>query len=169
VDVLGGITQHPLHALVLRQRLAETHALRDIATGFFQAALGKPQPAHAVREARGAEADLRHLEAVADFQQAALVRNFQAVEHDLAMPAVLFRPHDGNAALNAPARLRGIEQEGGQALALVIGGARNQDEMLCALGAGNEPLAAGDDPLVALLLGSPTAHREAETAKAHRG
>ena len=69
------------------------------------------------------------------------------------MAAVLLRPHDLDAAHDAPAGLVLVEQERGDALALVVGGARREDEMRGAVGAGDEPLAAVDFPCVAVLLG----------------
>ena len=83
-----------------------------------------------MRQPRRAEADLRRLQPVADLHQHVLVGDLQPVEFQLAMPAMLLRAHDRDAAHDAPARLVGVEQEGGQAVARVVGGARDQDEVL---------------------------------------
>ena len=50
-----------------------------------------------------------------------VVGNLEAVELELAMAAVLLRPHDRNAPHDAPARLVAVEQERGEALARVVG------------------------------------------------
>jgi len=57
--------------------------------------------------------DLGRLEAVPDFHEHVFVPDFEPLELDLAVPAVLFRPHDGNRAHDAPARLVGVEEERG--------------------------------------------------------
>ena len=122
---------------------------RDVVGGDVERAPREPQPAHAVREPRGAEADLRDLEPVADVHQPVLVGDLEPVELELAVPAVLLRAHDRNAPHDAPAGLVAVEHERGEALARIVGGLREQDEMLRDAGAGDEPLAAVDDPLVA--------------------
>jgi hypothetical protein len=67
---------------------------------------------------------------------------------------MLFRPHDLDPAQDAPARLVLVEQEGGQPVARVVGRARDQDEMACLSGAGDEPFAAMDGIGVAALFGA---------------
>ena len=66
------------------------------------------------------------------------------------MAAVLFGTHDRNAPHDAPAGLVAVEQERGQALARIVAGLRDQDEVLRDLRAGDEPLAAVNDPAVAV-------------------
>ena len=68
------------------------------------------------------------------------------------MPAVLLRAHDRDAPHDAPARLVAVEHERGESLARVVGRLREQDEVLRDARAGDEPLAAVHDPLVALRL-----------------
>ena len=61
--------------------------------------------------------------------QHVLVGDLEPVELQLAMAAMLLRPHDRDAAHDAPAGLVVVEQERGEALARIVGGARDQDEM----------------------------------------
>ena len=82
-----------------------------------------------MREPRRAEPDLRHLQAVADIHQHVLVRDFEPVELELAMAAVLLRSHDPDAAHDAPARLVLVKEERGEPVPLVVGRARDEDEM----------------------------------------
>ena len=107
---------------------------------------------------RRAEADLRRAQTVALGHQHVLHRDFQPVEFELAMAAVLLRPHDRNAAQDAPAGLVLVIEEGGEAAARILGGARDQDEMRGAIGAGDEPFAPAHDVAVVALLGARQHH-----------
>ena len=69
------------------------------------------------------------------------------------MAAVLFRPEDRDAPHDAPAGLVLVEEKRCEPAPLVVRGARDEDEVRGAVGAGDEPFAAGDDVFVALLLG----------------
>src|SRR3546814_20302361 len=66
--------------------------------------------------------------------------------------AVLLRAHDGNAPDDLEAGRRAVEEEGGQALARVVGGAQHGDEVLGGVGAGDEPLVPIEHPGVAVAL-----------------
>src|SRR5262249_37663697 len=72
--------------------------------------------------------------------------------------AVLLRPHDRNAAQDAPARLVAVIEEGGEPASLVVRGARDEDEMIGDAGAGDEPFVAVDHPVVAFLLRARADH-----------
>ena len=101
-------------------------------------------------EARRPEADLRDLQPVALAHQHVLGAGSPSPSNSqLAMAAMLLRPHDRDAAQDAPAGLVLVEQEGRQPLARIVRGARHEDEVRGLLGAGDEPLAAGDDVGVA--------------------
>src|SRR5476651_2147452 len=67
-------------------------------------------------------------------------------------------PHDRDAAQDAPAGLVLVIEERGQAAARLVRGARHQDEMRGAFGAGDEPFVAGDDIAVALFHGARQHH-----------
>ncbi len=82
-----------------------------------------------MRQPRRAEPDLGDLEPVADAEQHIVVGDFEAVEFKLAMAAVLLRAHDADAAHDAPARLVAVIEKSGEPAALVVGGARDDDEM----------------------------------------
>src|SRR3569833_2944034 len=123
------LAERDLHALPVGELDADALAALDIVLRDLHAALGDAAPAHAVREPRGAEPDLRRFKPVALAHQHALERNFQAVEFQLAMAAVLLRPHDRDAALDAPTGLVLVEQESGETAARIVRGARHQDEM----------------------------------------
>ena len=94
-----------------------------------------------MREPRRAEPDLRGAQAVALVHQHVFARHFEAVEFELAMAAVLLRPHDRDAAHDAPAGLVLVKEKRGEAVARIVGGARDQDEVRGAVGAGDEPFA----------------------------
>ena len=79
------LAEHPLHALVLVQFLPEALALAHVVGGDRHRALRHAEPAHAVREPRRSEADLRRLQPLADFHQALLVRDHEVVEAQLAV------------------------------------------------------------------------------------
>ena len=64
VNVHRGFAHHPLHPLVLGKGEAEALALLHVLRGDLEGPLGEPEPAHAVGEAGGPEADLGRLEAV---------------------------------------------------------------------------------------------------------
>src|SRR3546814_1315952 len=98
-------------AFVVGQFHTERLPLRHVAAGDFESAFGQAQPAHAVRQAGRAQADLGQLQAVADFHQAIFIGNAQAVETQLAMPAMFFRTHDGDAAYDFPTRIVLVEHE----------------------------------------------------------
>ena len=97
-------------------------------------------------------------QAVAFVHQHVLGRDFQTVEFELAMAAVLLRPHDRDAPHDAPARLVLVIEERGQPAARIVRGARDQDEMRGAVGAGDEPFAPAHDVAVAFLLGAREHH-----------
>ncbi len=109
-------------------------------------------------QARRAEADLRELQAIAFLHQHVARGDFEPLEGDLAMPAMLLRPHDRDAADDVPAGAVAVEQEGGEALARIVGRPRHEDEVCGILGAGDEPLAAGDDVGVSPPLGAGLDH-----------
>ena len=75
-----------------------------------------------------------------------LVGDLEAVELELAVPAVLLGPHDRDPAHDAPAGLVAVEQERRESLARIVRRARDQDEVLRDARAGDEPLAAADRP-----------------------
>ena len=77
----------------------------------------------------GTEADLGDPQPVALLEQAVLERDLEAVEFELAHPAMLVGAHGGDAADDAPARVVAVEQEGREAAARIIGGAGDQDEV----------------------------------------
>ena len=62
------------------------------------------------------------------------------------MAAMLFRAHDLDTADDLPTRLIAVEHERRQSLAGIVRGLGHQDEVLGALGPGNEPFMPGDPP-----------------------
>ena len=95
--------------------------------------------------------------------------SFEPVELQLAMAAMFLRPHDLDAAQDAPARLVGMEEEGGEAVAGIVRGAGDQDEVLGLFRAGDEPFAAADDVLVAAPLGlRPVSYTHLDVYKRQR-
>ena len=153
LDRHGRLAQHPLHALAVLELAAEALALPDVVGRDAERPLGHAQPAHAMGETCGAQADLRDLEPVADIQQPVFVGDLQPVETQLAMAAVFLRAHDRDPSDDFPARLVAVEEEGRQPLAGIVRCPRHQDEVLGDAGPGDEPLAATDQPAVAPGLG----------------
>src|SRR3990167_4034474 len=82
-DLGGDLAEPDLHRFAGSEANPETLANRDVVSGNFEAALGEPQPAHAVGETRRTEPDLGDAEAVADLHQAVRVGDFEAVEFEL--------------------------------------------------------------------------------------
>ena len=90
----------------------------------------------------GPSLNWHQLDAVALAHQHVFFRHFEAVEFQLAMAAVFFRPDDLDAALDAPAGLILVKQKRREPAPLVVAGARQHGEMSRAVGAGDEPFAA---------------------------
>src|SRR3974390_1844407 len=145
------VAKPDLDVLALGKPNTEGLALTNVFLRNLHGGLGEPKPAHAVREPRRPEPYLRHPQAVADIEQDVLFRNLQPVIFDLAVTAVLVRPHDRDAAHDVPTGLVLVIEEGSEALARIVRGARDQDEMRGALSTGDEPFEAADDVAVALL------------------
>ncbi len=111
-----------------------------------------------MREPRRPEPDLGDAQPVAEFHQHVLVGNLEAFKHKLTMPAVLLRPHDRNAPHDLKAGLMTMKQKSREFASRIVGGARDQNEMVGNAGAGDEPLVAADHPAVALFLCTGTDH-----------
>src|SRR3984893_1899741 len=158
LDPLRHLAKLDLHAFALGKLDAEAFALAHIALCNLHAALGEAEPAHAMREACQPETYLGSPQAVAHLHQHVLVRDLEPFEHQLAVPAVLLRSHDGNAAQDAPAGLVAMKKKGGEAAPRVIGGARDQNEMLGDPSARDEPLMAIDRPAIAVAFGPGADH-----------
>ena len=109
-------------------------------------------------EPRRAKPHLGDAQAVADLEQHVVVLDFEPVEIKLAVAAMLLGAENADAAHDMPAGLVAVEQERGEAAPGIVGGARHQDEMRRAVGAGDEPFAAVDDPFAAAALGAGADH-----------
>src|SRR5262249_36205953 len=105
LDLLRHLAEFDLPALAVAKAHAKAFTLGDIVRRDLHRALGETEPAHTVCEPRGAESDLSDPQSVADLHQHVFVRHFEAFEYELAVAAVLLRPHDWNAAQDAPPRL----------------------------------------------------------------
>src|SRR4029077_1166114 len=114
LDLLRHLAKLDLYALTVTKLDAEPLAVRNVGLRDLHAALGETEPAHAVRQPRRTEPDLRDLQSIAFLQQNIFCRDFQSVEFEFTMAAVLVRPHDGNTPQDAPARLVLVKQERGQ-------------------------------------------------------
>src|SRR6185437_299242 len=168
LNLLRHLAELDLHAFAVGELDAETFAVVDVGLRDVEAALRQAEPAHAVRQPRRAEPDLRHLQAVADAEQHVVVVDFEAVELQLAMPAVLFGAHDGDAAHHARARLVAVIKKRGEAAPPVVGGAGDDDEVRGFAGTGDEPLAAADQPFAAGPLGEGADHARIGAAARRR-
>ncbi len=93
-----------------------------------------------------------------DVQEHVFVLDLEAVEFELAMAAMLLGAENADAANDPPARLVAMVEERGQAAARIVGGARNEDVVRGAVGSGDEPLAAMDDPFATTALGAGADH-----------
>ena len=111
VQVDLGVGDHPLNRLMLGELLAERIALFRARDGDLERALRDAEPAHAVREPRGREADLRHAEAVADFAEDRGVGNADVRVFDLAMSAEAVAAHRRHGAHEAIAGRVGGDEE----------------------------------------------------------
>ena len=140
LDLLGHLAELDLHAFAIGKLHAKTLAMSNVLLRDFHAALGEAEPSHAVRQPRRTEPDLRDLEAITFTQQHVLARNFQSIEFELAVTAMLVRAHDRDAANDAPARLILVVEERRQTTPLVVRCARDQDEVSSALGTGEQTI-----------------------------
>ena len=70
------------------------------------------------------------------------------------MAAVFFRSHDPDPAHDPPARLIGVKEKRGKALALVVRRARDEDKMLRLAGPGDEPFTSENAPAAGSLFGA---------------
>src|SRR5690606_34036709 len=114
--------------------------------------LGQPQPPHAMSQPRGPQANLRKLQAIAHFHQAVFVRNLHVGKAQFAVPAMLFRPHDGYAPDDFPTGVVFMKEESAKPLASVVGSACTKNRVPCCAGAGNKVLGAIDHPMIAAAL-----------------
>ena len=101
-------------------------------------------------EACRAEAYLRHLQAVSHLHQAVAIGDLEVVQTKLAVAAMFFRPHDGNASADLQARGPRLDQKCGEAAARIVGGSGDQNEVLRDPCPGDKPLLAVHDPMIAL-------------------
>ena len=129
LDLLRHLPELDLHAFAVTELDAKALTFCNVSLRNLHAAFGEAQPAHAVRQACRPKPDLRDLEFIALVQQDVFGRNFESVELELAMTAMLMRSHDRDTAQNAPAGLILVEQERSQTTPFVVAGASNQDEM----------------------------------------
>ncbi len=157
-----------LHTFAIGELDAEPLALVDVILRDFEAALGEAEPSHAMGEARRTQSDLRDFQSVADLHQYVLVGDFQPIEFKFAMPTVLLRSHDRNAAQDAPAGLVLVIKKRGQPAASIVRGACDQNEVRRPIRASDEPFAAVNDPTVALLF-CPRANHAGVGTAAGRG
>src|SRR6266566_557887 len=158
LNTLRDLAELNLHAFTIRKLDAETFAFGDVVLGDLHATLGKPEPPHAVRQSRWTEPDLCHFESIADAEKHVFVGDFEAIEIEFAMAAVLLRAHYRDAADDAPTRLVAMGEKRGQAVASILRRSCNHDKMRGLGSTGNEPFAAGNDPFAVFLLGAGADH-----------
>ncbi|MEA3221418.1 MAG: hypothetical protein OZX49_02539 [Immundisolibacter sp.] len=143
-----------LHFLVLGEVLAERLAPVDVVHGDVQRPPGDAQPAHAVRQAPGPQAQLGVVVALADLAQHRIGTDPAAGEAHLAVAAgegVVERRRERGDLVTG---VVGVDQEQGRAVV----GTRHADGKCRALRATDEPLVAVDDPLVAIAHGAREQH-----------
>src|SRR5262249_29178469 len=121
LDAVRDVAELDLHALAVGEPDAETLALVDISLRDLAAALGEPEPAHAMGEPRRPEPDLGDAQSIADVHQHVLVGYFEAIENELAVAAMLLGAHDRNAPHDLEAGLAAMKQETGEAAPRILG------------------------------------------------
>src|SRR6516225_8637862 len=114
LDLMRHLAELDLHALAIAEPHPEAFAVGHIGLRDLHRALGESEPAHAMGEPRGPKPDLGDAQSVADLHQHVLVGHLEPFEDELAVAAVLLRPHDRNAAQDAPARLVAVIEEGAE-------------------------------------------------------
>ena len=158
-----------LDAFAVGEPNAEAFAGIGIIASDLDAALGKPEPAHAMSQPGWAESELRDLQPSAFSKKNCVGRHDQTVEFHLAMTAVFLRSHDPDAPHDAPAGLVLVEEKGGEAVARVVGCAGDQRKMRGTFPTGDEPFAAGDPVgAVRLLIGTRLDHTGIRAAARRR-
>src|SRR6516165_5433250 len=168
LNALGDLAELDLHTFAVGELDAEPFSSVDVILRDLQAALGPPEPTHAVSQPRRAEPDLGHFQSITDAEQHIFVVDFEAVEFKLAMAAVFLRPHDRDASYDAPARLIAVIKKRGQPAAPIVRGSYDDDEMRRLARAGDEPFTAGDDPFAVFLLRARADHAGIRTAARRR-
>ena len=151
-QVLG---QHEADALMVDQRLAEGVPRAGIGGGDFLRARHGAEPAHAMRQARRAEADLSILEALA-----------AAAEHLVGADAEIVDGHDSMTArhrgvdrveqtFDTDRRVRQVDEEHARAIV----GLGHDDANSSSLCARDEGLATVDHPVIAIETAGRAHHR----------
>ena len=163
-DIMCCLAKFQLDRLTINQPHAEAFAVFGIVRRNRHATLRQTEPAHAMRQTGRAKPDLRHLEAVAHLHQYVVVRNFEPVKGNLAVPAMFFRSHDRNTPHNVPARLIPIKQKRRQPFSRIVGCAGDQNEMLRFRRTRNIPFATMDRPSACLPLRPCLDHRRVGSA-----
>ncbi len=148
------VGDHPLDALLVGQQRAVAVALQGAAHGHVEGGLTLGDPAHAVRQARRAEAVLAESVTLALATQQVGVGDAQVADDDLAM--VVAARHGVDVTDHLPPIARQIDDERRVRRLRQVGivlGARHHDGERRPAGAGDEPLVAVDDPLVSVAHG----------------
>ncbi len=141
---------------MLAQRLAEGVAGARIVAGDVVGATRGAEPAHAVGQARGREAHLGIAEALADLAEHIARRNTQVVETQLPVATGEAAVQRVQLALMGDAVTLHVGQEHGRRTILH---ARHDDAEVSAFCAGDQPLAAIDQVVVAIAGGGGAQHR----------
>jgi hypothetical protein len=151
VELHGGVGDHPLDALLLRQIGAVGEALRRPVHHHVERRLGLAEPAHAVGETRRTEARLAEQVALTAAAEHAVGGNTQVADADLAV--VVSAGHRLDVAHQLPARRRKVDQERAVRrlgdLGLVLG-TRDRDREAGAAHPRDEPLVPVDHPHLTL-------------------
>ena len=147
------VGQHETHAFMLRQRLAESLAPTCIVGGSFVCAAGSAQPAHAMRQPRRCQPNLRVLQALTGFTQHIGHRHPQAFKPHHSVPTGEAGVHRVHLPLDANARLVHVGQEHGGARARRVARDFGHDDGKArSHGAGDQPLHAINHISVAIEL-----------------
>jgi len=153
VDQIVG--QHEADAFMVDQRLAEGVALHRIGGGDVVRPPRRPPPAHAMGQAGRRQADLGVFEALPDLAQHLVGRDAQIVDGDDAVTA----RHGAVDGVEHPFDAdRGIGQIAEKERRAFLG-LRHDDADRRPVRAGDEGLAARNDPMIAVLAGGRLHHR----------
>ena len=137
------VGQHETHAFMLCQRLAESLAPARIVGGRFVCAAGSPQPAHAMRQPRRCQPNLRVLQALAGFTQHIGHRHPQTFKPHHGVSAGEAGVHRVHLPLDADTRLVHVGQEHGGARARRVARDFGHDDgKACSHGPSDQPLHA---------------------------
>ena len=155
LDFAGAVEDELLNLLMLAQRLAKRHAGVGAFAQQVEGALGLAEPAHAVEDAAGAQTVLRDLEALAARPEQVLLRHPHiVVNHFVVAIVVAHHAHVADDVIAGRLGRHHDHRERRVRRGVVRLRAHHRGGVSRGRSTRGEPLAAVDDPVVAIEFGA---------------